>query len=84
MTKITPNWGVGIALGMGTGIALGTALDNIGLGVGMGGGLMIVYAIALGKRAASPDGEDANGENPPISSSETPDNGSGKASGGDE
>jgi len=30
------SWGAGIAIGMGAGVALGTALDNMAVGIGLG------------------------------------------------
>lgn len=67
MAERKPNWGVGVALGMGTGVALGTALGNIALGVGIGGAMAVVWAMALGKEADSHDGDDANSDGDPIS-----------------
>ncbi|MBO6728628.1 MAG: hypothetical protein QUV02_11200 [Maricaulis sp.] len=67
MAKRKPNWGVGIALGMGTGIALGSALGNVAIGVALGAGMAVVWAIALGQEAVSHDGDGANSDDDPIS-----------------
>lgn len=84
MAKISPNWVLGIPLGLGPGVALGVSLGNPAIGISLGVSMAVAFSFAFAKRASSPDGEDANGEKPPISSSETPADGSGETSGGDE
>lgn len=84
MAKNSPNWALGIPLGIGPGVALGVALGNLALGIALGVSMAAAFALAFSKRAGSPDGEDANDEKPPISSSEPPADGSGETSGGDE
>ena len=84
MAKSSPNWLLGMALGIGPGVALGVSLDNPAIGISLGVSMGVAFALLFSKRTTSPDGEDANDEKPPISSSETPADGSGKTSGGDE
>jgi hypothetical protein len=40
-------WGVGMALGIGVGMAFGVALDNIGMGIALGAGVGVAFAVAL-------------------------------------
>lgn len=84
MAKSSPNWLLGMALGIGPGVALGVSLDNPAIGISLGVSMGVAFALLFSKRTASPDGEDANGENAPISSPEAPADGSGKTSGGDQ
>lgn len=43
------SWGAGIALGMGVGVATGSALDNMGAGLAIGIVIGVVFAIAIGR-----------------------------------
>ncbi len=63
MSKIK-NHGAFIGVGVAVGAALGIAYDNIGLGVALGTAFGAALSIPHG---SSPDGDDANGKNPPIS-----------------
>ncbi len=82
------NWGMGLALGMGSGISLGVVLDNVALGAPLGLAMSIFWA---GIFASTPDDpnvsskrEDANPKNPPISSTSTTGRGAGDSQGGEE
>jgi len=48
-TMMRMSWGVGLAVGMGTGVALGSALQNMGVGlaIGMGVGVAIMAAFSV-------------------------------------
>lgn len=48
-------WGVGMALGMGTGIAFGVALGNIGTGIALGAGIGVAFAVALASEEETED-----------------------------
>lgn len=75
--------GAGIAVGIAIGVALGAAFDQIGLGLALG----VAVGAAFEWRpngGQSPDGEDANSKNLPMSDPDRPESGSGGISGGDE
>ncbi|MGP6172464.1 hypothetical protein ACTU6V_14820 [Microbacterium sp. A204] len=57
-------WGAGIAIGMGVGVAMGSALDNMGAGIAIGIAIGIVFAIAIGSvgKRRKPRGDDESAD----------------------
>ncbi|WP_323760698.1 hypothetical protein [Maricaulis sp.] len=83
MSTRRKNTGAGVAVGIALGVAFGAAFDQLGLGLALG--VAIGAAFEWRPRGEpSPDGEDANPKNMPISDPDRPDSGSGDFSGGDE
>lgn len=58
-----PNWGAGVAIGMGLGVSLSVALDNWAF-LAIGAGLMTVFAFALGTPEDPEDEPDASSHPP--------------------
>lgn len=57
------NWGTGIAIGLGAGIALGAALDDIG--IALGAAFAVVFALMMGdirRRRAEDEADGPPGE----------------------
>ena len=51
------NWGVGVALAIGVGVAFGVALDNWWLGIALGAALFPAFAMAQGPTGERPSGD---------------------------
>lgn len=81
MTKSARNRGVGLGIGLAIGVAIGVALDQLALGIALGVVFGAGYAFR-GRRGQSPEGEDENLPNLPISSGERSESGSDDTSGG--
>lgn len=48
----------GLAIGVGAGVALGVALDNIGVGIAIGVGVGMVFSLALSRKNTGESGSD--------------------------
>ena len=48
-------YGVGIALGVGAGVALGLVFDNLPLGLAMGAGVGLTFGVALDQQRKKQD-----------------------------
>ena len=82
MSKRRRRAGTGIGVGIAIGVALGVAFDQLALGLALGVALGAAFDWRPGG-GQSPDGEDENPKNMPISDPDMPERGSGDISGGD-
>lgn len=66
------SWGAGIAIGMGVGVATGSALDNMGLGIAIGVAIGAVFAIAIGSigRRRKPRDDESGDDSGSVSESD--------------
>ena len=82
MSKRRRRPGTGIGVGIAIGVALGVALDQLALGLALGVALGAAFDWRPGG-GQSPDGEDANPKNVPISDPDGLEGGPDDISGGD-